>query len=617
MITKSILIGGLLLLTAGYSQAQESVFSCDFETGIPDTFTTHDLDMNEPSRSMKKYGFQAGVAWVGYTENGKTDEANGVAYSGSWYLQTAKSDDWMITPAIKINDKRTILSWQAYALDAEHPDGYSVYISETGNTPDDFTENAIFSTTGENSSWTDHEIKLDSYAGKEIYIAFVNDSENCNILAIDNINVYTPAHSFTIENNTPIAIPRPGTTRVNGTISSSGFMPVEGYKLTLEYDGKSYIIDRSDITIESGETESFEFDVDITVEQENTTDYRLTASSLNDTDVVTIDGSITCFSPMPLLEETTGTWCGWCPGGQYQIELLKEKYPNEFIDIAVHIGNDKMAVEGYSEIISQKSGGVAPYCIFNRMNDLIGDPFDDAENLLLKAKEIGAIGKIECKAAISPDNKIDFTATAEFGTEINDDTYRLSAIIVEDKMTGYKQANYYSGGSIEMNGYEDLDDPIPAGEYTFSNVARAVYPSFDGDNEAFPEGTPRHTPIEIKRTYEIPDGIQNIKNVKIVAVITNSLTGEIVNAAQSELSGELSVENITTGNILISRNGSSICILSTDGMLKSVEIYNTAGQPVHISTPDSPSFTWDCGTNNLLIIKATNNSETKVEKTLP
>ena len=57
-LNRSIIVGSMLLAAAGSIQAQNVAFSCDFEQGIPETFATFDRDGNDPSRSMKKYGFE-------------------------------------------------------------------------------------------------------------------------------------------------------------------------------------------------------------------------------------------------------------------------------------------------------------------------------------------------------------------------------------------------------------------------------------------------------------------------------------------------------------------------------------------------------------------------------
>lgn len=613
MINKSFLIGGLLLSTALFSKADGVIFSCDFEGGIPSSFATYDLDMNQPSRSMKKYGFSQGVAWVGYTENADSENENSVAYSGSWYTEVAPSNDWMITPAISIDDKRSILGWKAYALDADRPDGYSVFISESGNSPEDFKDEPVFTVSGENSYWTLHTLSLEKWVGKDIYIAFVNNSEDCNLLAVDDITVFAHEHSFNFENNTPEAIPQPGVAKVCGSIESSGFVPLEGYKIELIYDGNSYTIDESETIVEAGKSVDFEFDVDINVEFENTVDYQLIISSLNGADVMTVNGSISCFKHLLVVEESTGTWCGWCPGGQYNIGLLHEKYPNDFISIAVHLG-DEMEVDEYSQNMRKYFNGIAPFCSVNRNVRYLVSPNDDEmESTLLDAMQEGAIGKIDCEAVLNGENKIEFTATAEFGKNLDDNYYNLQVVVVEDKMTGSAQANYYAGGSIEMGGLENLKDPIPKGEYLFANVGRAIYPSFGGDSEAFSVGTERHTPINISRIYDLPQGIQNLENVKIVALIIDNETSEIVNACQTSLkdSSVDQIDNVASIKVQSAPNG--ITVLSNDE-IKCVELWNLSGGLMTRAIPNANVYNLNVSKGVVALLKVVTDTTTVVRK---
>lgn len=606
MIRKILLIGGMAIVATGLSQAQIVNFSCDFEQGIPSTFATYDRDGNEPSRSMKKYGFENGIAWVGYTINPDTEKQNGMACSGSWYTEPATSDDWLVTPAIYVDSKYNILSWRAYAMDAEHRDGYAVYVSETGNTPEDFTAEAVFITENESPQWTTHSLPLDKWEGKEVYIAFVNNSENCNILAIDDINVFSYDHTFAVQNLTPKAIASPGSVNVSGVVSSSGFMPVEGYKVTLNYNGVDYVIDRSDLVVQQGETSEFSFDVNISVDLDSTEVYTLRVESLGGEDVLVEEGSVTCFQRMVLLEEGTGTWCAWCPGGQYGVELLQEKYAGRFVDIAVHI-NDQMAVADYVKGTSKFFVGGIPSCTMNRNINLVGHPYDDGDTLMQQALEMGSVAKINSTSTLTDDNKVTIEVVAEFGIEIKENAYTLQFIIVEDQMTGYEQSNIYGGSSMEMGGLEDLPDPIPAGEYFFANVGRAVYPSFAGDTEAFPAGTPRHTPISITRTYDLPE-LQNIDNLKVVAVIVDVATGEVVNVSRSIPTNNNSIADLSTDeDIKITASESSIVVASEDE-LTSVEVWSIDGILVCKAEPYNTIHRTGQLPSGLYIVKTTDNS---------
>ena len=58
---------------------------------------------------------------------------------------------------------------------------------------------------------------------------------------------------------------------------------------------------------------------------------------------------------MPVVEEFTGTWCGWCPVGFDGMEKTHEKYGDKVALIAAHYG-DPMETSDYSPIIAQVEG---------------------------------------------------------------------------------------------------------------------------------------------------------------------------------------------------------------------------------------------------------------------
>ena len=50
-----------------------------------------------------------------------------------------------------------------------------------------------------------------------------------------------------------------------------------------------------------------------------------------------------------LIEEGTGTWCPWCPRGAVAMDYMFETYPDEFVGVAVHVG-DVMQIADYDPI---------------------------------------------------------------------------------------------------------------------------------------------------------------------------------------------------------------------------------------------------------------------------
>ncbi len=597
---KSYFISIVLSWVTCTLQAQDTLFVCDFEGGIPETFACYDRDGHEPSRSMKRYGLENGVAWAAHAEEGTE---NTVAYSGSWYKEAAQSDDWLVTPAIHVADVRAILSWQACAIDAEHPDGYSVYITDKGNRPEDFTDAPLLTIPAEATAWQERFLPLEAYAGKDVYVAFVNNSTNCNLLMVDNIAVTTREHTFKFTNLTPEAITKAGSVKVKGTITSSGFLPVEGYKLELTHGGQTYTIDRSTESIEPDSLVTVTFDAGINVGLNSTEDYALTISSMEGTDVETIQGSITCFERTVLIEEGTGTWCMWCPRGQYYLKELHKKRPGEFVDVAVHV-SDEMMVTDYA------MGLYAPFfatfglpsCVMDRQGELMNGlgSLEEIEAMLDKARERGAIGRfMNLEAHAYNDipigrgavrlSQIELWGTCEFGKAVNKGDYRLSLIVVEDSVTGYAQANAYSGSSGAMGGFDLLPDPIPAGEYYFANVGRARYDSLYDELWVVEAQAERHQPVSFYGNFRYPQNITDINKVKVVALIIDNQTGEIVNAMEAKLPYTYAegIDNLPAPSPIRLQGDA----LTAGSPLRQVEVWSLSGQLLHKAMPNSGRYT--------------------------
>ncbi len=148
----------------------------DFAAGIPGTYTLVDQD---------GLTNQLGInVWTGI---------GGSALSSSFFNPAGIANDWMITPAIAGLPADQILSWRAAALDAALPDGYEVRLSTTGALPATVANfsTVLASIPAENGFFTTRSVSLASYAGQTIYIAFVNNSNDMFVLAVDDVWIGT------------------------------------------------------------------------------------------------------------------------------------------------------------------------------------------------------------------------------------------------------------------------------------------------------------------------------------------------------------------------------------------------------------------------------------------
>lgn len=128
-------------------------------------------------------------AWILVNTSPEGEPTNFAAASTSWYTPPGTANDWLISPVINLSGASPSLYWEMKAQDRENPDGYKVMLSTNGgNTMTDF-DVELYSTYAENSFWTKRAINLTPYNGKNVRIAFVNNSNDKFVLLLDNIKV--------------------------------------------------------------------------------------------------------------------------------------------------------------------------------------------------------------------------------------------------------------------------------------------------------------------------------------------------------------------------------------------------------------------------------------------
>ena len=155
---------------------------------------------------------------------------NYVAASSSWLLNYLPGNrNWIMTPSLNVTDSTTRLFWSSAPFQTpSFLDGYSVRVSTTDNNETSFTD-VIFVASqfesqndpngtgnfalytfaptngfvhGEDGTYTEpntatqlrgvlrpFEINLWNYIGQDIYIAFVHDADDDNLVSVDNIAV--------------------------------------------------------------------------------------------------------------------------------------------------------------------------------------------------------------------------------------------------------------------------------------------------------------------------------------------------------------------------------------------------------------------------------------------
>ena len=204
-------------ITINYTGAYEpeissdgSLFSDDFNdpSNSMVKYLLYEGDHNKPSSAMQDLGFDADNSpWL-FVIRESESSSDYCAASTSIYNPTGKSDDWMAIPRLSIENADYYLSFDVQSYYKSKADRLKVLVLEDDAVYSNFTTELYekFKANGKvlydeqlspgeseenlTGDWTHVEKSLAEYAGKNIYIAFVNENENQSMIFLDNLKVY-------------------------------------------------------------------------------------------------------------------------------------------------------------------------------------------------------------------------------------------------------------------------------------------------------------------------------------------------------------------------------------------------------------------------------------------
>ena len=245
-------------------------------------------------------------------------------------------------------------------------------------------------------------------------------------------------------------------------------------------------------------------------------------------------------SVTPVIEEFTGTWCGWCPRGIVGMDKVHEAYGDQVVQIAAHSG-DIMAISEYQPVINTYTEGY-PNSITDRR--YVADPsYSTLVAALNKAFARVAQGSIDLQAEWSSNfkTKVVFNTTTRFSYNDDDGQYGIAYLLVEDGLTGtgsnWSQTNYYSGQTVggDMTWWCQAASTVTG--VTYNHVVVAGWEALNGVNGSVNPTIVADEEQEYSYSASISGKslIQDKTKLKAVVLLIDRATGMIVNAAQSAI----------------------------------------------------------------------------------
>jgi hypothetical protein len=167
-----------------------------------------------------------------------------------------------------------------------------------------------------------------------------------------------------------------------------------------------------------------------------------------------------------LLEQHTGTWCGWCPDGNVKMDEVIDLYGDQVIGVKFHNG-DAMVIPEQSVIANALGLGGFPTASINR-KDFGGSVFLSRTAWMTSCEsqmQQKAKAEVDCFYTLDiPTRIVRIQVMANIAEPMNF-PLKFNAYIVEDNVTGvgsgYDQSNYLSRRpGFEDNPYYDQPSKI-------------------------------------------------------------------------------------------------------------------------------------------------------------
>lgn len=251
-----------------------------------------------------------------------------------------------------------------------------------------------------------------------------------------------------------------------------------------------------------------------------------------------------------LVEQFTGTGCGWCPRGHVGMAKMREAFGDRFVGVALHqySGQSSDAMNIASNKYAKLSFGGAPSARINRGE--VVDPYYGLSYDILQDMEaalaIPAMADVEVSGSFDETNtKVDAKAHLR---PLFDGTYKLEFVLIADGLkgtgTGWNQTNYYSSAYASQTGItknalpDDLKYLYDLGATfnpTFNDVAIASsYVS--GSNKVPSQSLVSGETTEVSYTLNLPT-YTKLKNalqmdqIYVIAILIGS-DGSVANVAK-------------------------------------------------------------------------------------
>lgn len=546
----------------------------DFTNGV-NGMLLYEGDHNTPTEEMQSYDFRDGdnYPWVPLRDDGESDFAAG---STSAYSPAGKSDDWMMTPRIYIPDAKCRLEFQSQGFRSYKQDKLKVIVYASEKDINYLTKTEIdeIRTNGEvvmdevvlpgksednlKGDWKTYSFPLGKYAGKSIYVAFVNENENQSIVFVDNIKVIRDNGFLTALTSATTIVGKTGHKIEGRVIANAETQTFTTANIKL-LDAQKNVVDEiseSGLALKKGDRYDFSFAKELPVTIGEINNFYLRVQLDDKFDTVSYSVKDLAFQPVKrvIVEEMTGQDCGNCPRGHLAWENLERIYGDKVIMAGYHVYTGDIYESGMSSYVNKFLGlAGAPSAKIQR-GETIGDPmFQNITegktsfsftsplgncwfDLVQKEFDTDAAANLDVTAYFDENTQKVMTAVAaKFAMNLQKQNIGLFLIITEDGLPGFQHNYHYNE---EAEGLGEWGKGGTLGKeyvvYTHNDVVRAQIGSYYGATGYIPSTITGGEIYTANINFDKP-AVSEIYNSNVVCMMIDANTGEVINVAKAKI----------------------------------------------------------------------------------
>ncbi|WP_291130916.1 T9SS-dependent choice-of-anchor J family protein [Flavobacterium sp. UBA7682] len=493
--------------------------------------------------------------------------------SSSKFTPAGTADRWLVTPSFTVTSANTIFKWQDWNLGSAEK--VQVYISPTaGTTAASFTTK-LYDAFASNNALTNHAISLTPYNGQTVRLAFrenntdvwayVIDKVQSSILANKNemalSGVYPSANAvgrYTLVGST---IP------VQGYITNNGAADITSFTAKYQVGSGPVVSEVKTATVMPLGTTSFTFSTPVTVSAAGATPtikvwVELPGDPIqtNDTLTTTFFGVPKMPTKKPLIEEGTGTWCGYCVRGTVYMDSMEKVNAHNVSLVAVHNSpSDPMQNPAYDAFMGTKISGY-PSALYDRA--AVGDPSNAFQYYNGYTSTVGFSIKGQKSNFGFADMGLKTTLS---GTTVTargfvkpvlsmNGGFSVALVLTENGVTTTAlQTNYYSNanpsGSVgtlasSLYNFNTLPYKVASPPLIYNAVARGIYPTATGGSGSLPASIT----AGVTYTYDFApitlDPSWKTANMRAILLFINNADGTVLNTENVKLGSSAGATSI-------------------------------------------------------------------------